>query len=59
MSPAALTTMTVTEQEREHIAVYEVVPRPAVFSLWERRRNRQLHWFVECIAEAVRTKTMS
>ncbi|KAI0331216.1 aquaporin-like protein [Cubamyces sp. BRFM 1775] len=47
--------MTVTEQEREHIAVYEVVPRPAVFSLWERRRNRQLHWFVECIAEATGT----
>ena len=50
--------MTVTEQEREHIAVYEVVPRPAVFSLWERRRNRQLHWLVECIAEAVRTNNV-
>ncbi|KAL7281161.1 hypothetical protein ACG7TL_004469 [Trametes sanguinea] len=44
-----------TMQHQEQIAVYEVVPRPAIFKLWERTRNRQLHWLVECIAEATGT----
>ncbi|KAL1942757.1 hypothetical protein VTO73DRAFT_4997 [Trametes versicolor] len=40
----------------QHTAVYEVVPRPAVVAHWERRRNRrQVHWVVECIAEATGT----
>ncbi|KAI0356339.1 aquaporin-like protein [Trametes cingulata] len=39
----------------QHTAVYEVVPRPAAMNVWERRRNRQLHWLVECIAEGTGT----
>ncbi|KAJ3551987.1 hypothetical protein NM688_g4395 [Phlebia brevispora] len=34
-----------------HLA--DVHPRPHVLSMWERRRHRQAHWFVECVAEAM------
>ncbi|KAI0644606.1 aquaporin-like protein [Trametes meyenii] len=40
---------------QQHTAVYDVVPRPAIMNIWERRRNRQLHWAVECIAEGTGT----
>ncbi|KAI0768697.1 aquaporin-like protein [Trametes elegans] len=39
----------------QHTAVYDVAPRPAALNVWERRRNRQLHWLVECVAEATGT----
>ncbi|KAI0371076.1 aquaporin-like protein [Pilatotrama ljubarskyi] len=39
----------------QHTAVYEVIPRAPVMNVWERRRNRQLHWLVECIAEGTGT----
>lgn len=34
-----------------HLA--DVEPRPAIFRSWERARERQAHWLVECIAEMV------
>ncbi|KAF5327448.1 hypothetical protein D9619_004228 [Psilocybe cf. subviscida] len=31
----------------------DIVKRPGVFTIWERRRNTpQVHWFMECFAEA-------
>ncbi|KAI8975902.1 aquaporin-like protein [Trametes punicea] len=50
-----MTTSTSFEPQYHHTAVYDVVPRPSVLRLWERRRNRQLHWIVGCIAEATGT----
>ncbi|KAI0633650.1 aquaporin-like protein [Trametes polyzona] len=41
---------------QQHTAVYDVIPRPAVVNRWEMRRNRrQVHWLIECIAEATGT----
>jgi hypothetical protein len=32
----------------------DVVQRPGYLKLWEHTRHHQIHWFVECFAEAVR-----
>jgi hypothetical protein len=34
-----------------HLA--DIESRPAIFRSWERTRQRQAHWLVECIAEMV------
>ncbi|GJF00116.1 aquaporin-like protein [Phanerochaete sordida] len=36
---------------RDVVHLADIHPRQRVFSVWERYRHRQAHWFVECIAE--------
>ncbi|GJE97716.1 aquaporin-like protein [Phanerochaete sordida] len=38
---------------RDVVHLADVHTRPRVFSVWERYRHRQAHWFVECIAETM------
>ncbi|OCH86378.1 aquaporin-like protein [Obba rivulosa] len=38
-------------REFVHLADHE--QRPAILQRWERRRHREAHWLVECIAESV------
>lgn len=40
-----------------HLA--DIQPRLPVFTVWERHRHRQAHWFVESAAEAVRRLPLS
>ena len=37
----------------QHVPISAVMPRPAALMMWERTRQRQVHWVVELIAEAV------
>ncbi|KAI0093443.1 aquaporin-like protein [Irpex rosettiformis] len=34
-----------------HLA--DIAPRRTIFTLWERHRHRQAHWFIECAAETM------
>ncbi len=36
-----------------NVRLADIETRPAVFRSWERTRQRQAHWLVECIAEMV------
>lgn len=38
---------------RAHVHLADVAQRGPMFNAWERRRHRQLHWFVELFAEFV------
>lgn len=38
---------------RDVVHLADVHTRQPVFSVWERYRHRQAHWFVECVAESV------
>lgn len=40
-------------QATQYVPVSAIHPRHAALVSWERKRNRQLNWFVECVAEAV------
>ncbi|KAI0780178.1 aquaporin-like protein [Fomes fomentarius] len=42
-------------QTTQCVPVSAIHPRHAALVSWERRRNRQLNWFVECVAEATGT----
>ncbi|KAI0644605.1 aquaporin-like protein [Trametes meyenii] len=38
-------------RQREFVHLADIKPRTNTFIAWERRRHRQAHWLVECIAE--------
>lgn len=38
---------------RDVVHLADVQTRPRVFTMWERYRHRQAHWFVECVAETM------
>ncbi|KAI0768698.1 aquaporin-like protein [Trametes elegans] len=38
-------------RQREFVHLADIKPRSNAFIAWERRRHRQAHWLVECIAE--------
>lgn len=41
-----------------NVYIGDVRKRPGVLALWEKQRNRkEIHWLVECFAEAVSHQT--
>ena len=48
---AGITTVKSTYDSKVHLA--DIEHRPAIFRSWERARNRQAQWLVECVAEMV------
>ena len=44
---------------RDVVHLADIHVRPPVFSVWERYRHRQAHWFVECVAESVSGQIIS
>ncbi|KAH9994843.1 aquaporin-like protein [Russula vinacea] len=44
-------------QIQQNYQLRDIEPRPAIFRSWERTRQRQVHWLVECIAEMVTTSS--
>jgi hypothetical protein len=44
-------------QIQQNYQLADIEPRPAIFRSWERTRQRQVHWLVECIAEMVTTSS--
>ncbi|OBZ67054.1 Glycerol uptake facilitator protein [Grifola frondosa] len=36
---------------RDFVHLADIQSRPSLYTLWERRRHRQAHWLVECLAE--------
>ncbi|KAI8975901.1 aquaporin-like protein [Trametes punicea] len=38
-------------RQREFVHLADIKPRSNAYIAWERRRHRQAHWLVECIAE--------
>lgn len=42
-------------RQRDFVHLADIKPRSAGHIAWERRRHRQAHWLVECLAEFVST----
>ncbi|KAI0633651.1 aquaporin-like protein [Trametes polyzona] len=38
-------------RQRDFVHLADIKPRPNAYIAWERRRHRQAHWLVECLAE--------
>lgn len=55
LHPASVNVKDSSKMTAPVVHLGDIVKRPGVFTIWERRRNTpQVHWFMECFAEAVR-----